>query len=135
MAIVRIEQLYPLNAPVLTEVLGRYPASAQRYWVQEEPRNAGAYLFIDDLVRNSLHLPGLAYIGRDRCATPAVGDTHMSDQQQEAIVSAAVGAKPGSPAEGHAPTNGHKPNGHAPAGAVPQVKTALAPAKKAASKK
>ncbi|MFN7022562.1 MAG: 2-oxoglutarate dehydrogenase E1 component, partial [Phycisphaerales bacterium] len=42
-AIVRVEQLYPLHADALRAIDGRYPKSASRAWVQEEPRNQGAY--------------------------------------------------------------------------------------------
>lgn len=109
-AIVRIEQLYPLHAGMLSEVDGRYPAKAERLWVQEEPRNAGAYLFVDDLWRNQMGRPGLRYIGREASPTPAVGDTHISDEQREVFMTAAIG-----PAR--APAGGSGAHGKVSAGA------------------
>ncbi len=94
LAIVRVEQLYPLHAKLLSETLARYPKAAERVWVQEEPRNAGAYLYMDDAARAQLGLPGLAYIGREASATPATGSKTLSKHQQEEILTKAVGPKP-----------------------------------------
>jgi 2-oxoglutarate dehydrogenase E1 component len=105
-AIVRIEQLYPLNAEMLKGILAKYPAKVDLIWAQEEPRNAGAYLFIEDLLRQTLGITGLKYIGRAACATPAVGDTHASDEQQEAVMTAAIGRKPVAAGEAAHGSNG-----------------------------
>ncbi|MFM9994406.1 MAG: 2-oxoglutarate dehydrogenase E1 component [Phycisphaerales bacterium] len=91
-AIVRVEQLYPLHEKLLNEVVARYPA-AERVWVQEEPRNMGAYLFMEDAVR-AMSLGPLAYIGREPSATPATGSKSLHKGQQEEIISRAVGPKP-----------------------------------------
>lgn len=88
-AIVRIEQYYPLHTTLLHEVLGHYPASAKLIWCQEEPRNAGAYLFLDDLFRQSVG-KGLEYIGRPASPTPATGSPKKHAEEQEAILSAAI---------------------------------------------
>jgi 2-oxoglutarate dehydrogenase E1 component len=110
-AIVRIEQLYPLHKEMLRGVLGRYPKGAELVWAQEEPRNAGAYLFVDDLLRTGLGIEKLGYIGRETSASPAVGSKTAHKHQQEAILTKAVGALPagagkkdakGSPAAAHA---------------------------------
>ncbi len=89
-SIVRVEQLYPFDAAACKAILSRYPAKAKAYWVQEEPRNMGAYLFIADQMREQLDLP-LTYIGRPTSATPAVGSKSKSKYEQEAILSQAVG--------------------------------------------
>ena len=94
LAIVRVEQFYPLHTKLLSEILARYPKGAERVWVQEEPRNAGAYLYMDDAARNQLGLPGLPYIGREPSSTPATGSKTLSKHQQEEIITAAVGPKP-----------------------------------------
>lgn len=47
-ALIRIEQLYPFHREMLREILAGYPASAERVFAQEEPRNMGSYLFIAD---------------------------------------------------------------------------------------
>ncbi len=94
-AIIRIEQYYPFHHDLAKEIMGRYPAKVRRYWAQEEPRNAGAFTFMTDIFQNELKVDGgLAYIGRDSCATTAVGDTHVSDAQQETIITEAIGPAP-----------------------------------------
>jgi 2-oxoglutarate dehydrogenase E1 component len=94
LAIIRVEQLYPLHTKLLADILARYPGSVERVWVQEEPRNAGAYLYMNDAARTHLGMPGLPYIGREPSATPATGSKTHSKHQQEDILTAAVGPKP-----------------------------------------
>jgi 2-oxoglutarate dehydrogenase E1 component len=93
-ALVRIEQFYPFNTPLFREILGRYPARAETIWVQEEPRNAGAYLFMRDVLTSEAGLKSLAYIGRPQSATPAVGSKNKSKKEQEAILTEAIGKAP-----------------------------------------
>ena len=90
-AIVRVEQLYPFHAEMLRSILAAYPAGHELVWVQEEPRNAGAYLYMDDTLRTALDIPRLAYIGREIGASPAVGSKTIHKYQQESILSRAVG--------------------------------------------
>jgi 2-oxoglutarate dehydrogenase E1 component len=92
-AIVRLEQLYPFHEELVREILDRYPKAAERVYVQEEPRNAGCYLYVADVFRERLGT-NLAYIGRDPSATPAVGSKRADKYQQEAVISAAIGPKP-----------------------------------------
>lgn len=73
-AIVRLEQLYPLNIKELKRVIAQYGAFKDCLWVQEEPENMGAWYFI------SFYLPQIlpegipfSYVGRERSATPATG--------------------------------------------------------------
>ncbi len=93
-AIVRVEQLYPMHSSMLKEIIARYPKGAELVWCQEEPRNAGAFLYMDDVLRNQLGYPKLTYIGRDASATPAVGSKHAHKDQQEAVLAAAIGSLP-----------------------------------------
>jgi 2-oxoglutarate dehydrogenase E1 component len=90
-ALVRVEQFYPMDAAQLQQIIARYPKGAELIWCQEEPRNAGAYLFMDDVLRNQLAYPKLTYIGREASATPAVGSKHAHKDQQEAVLTAAIG--------------------------------------------
>ena len=46
LAIIRVEQLYPFPKRDLDRILSRYPAGTPVVWVQEEPRNMGAWYFI-----------------------------------------------------------------------------------------
>jgi 2-oxoglutarate dehydrogenase E1 component len=88
-AVVRIEQLYPLRIESLTEVLDRYGGS-EIVWVQEEPKNMGAWRFMEDKLREQLNLT-LQYIGRDEHASPAVASEKMHRQKQEKIMIEAIG--------------------------------------------
>lgn len=92
-ALVRIEQLYPLHAKRVEEVLLAYPKSAERIWVQEEPMNAGPWTYIAHAFKDALKID-LAYIGRDASASPATGSKHLHYHQQEAILTRAIGPKP-----------------------------------------
>ncbi len=90
-AIIRIEQLYPFHEELAKSILARYPETASVAWVQEEPRNMGAFLFITDVLRTRLGLESIQYIGRDASASPAPGSKKMDRAQQEAVLSAAMG--------------------------------------------
>ena len=47
-ALVRVEQLYPFPEEQINDVLVRYPLTAEVVWVQEEPRNMGAWRFMSE---------------------------------------------------------------------------------------
>jgi 2-oxoglutarate dehydrogenase E1 component len=89
-AIVRLEQMYPFHTDMAKAILATYPKGAEVVWVQEEPRNAGAYLFVADLFKAQFGMD-LKYIGRPASATPAVGSKKAHKHEQEDIISAAVG--------------------------------------------
>ncbi len=92
-ALVRIEQFYPLHTDRLKEVLAQYPKSAEKVWVQEEPRNAGGWGYLSEVIKSRLGVE-LPYIGREASASPATGSKSQHYVQQEAILAAAIGAKP-----------------------------------------
>ena len=104
-AIIRVEQLYPFHSAMFAKVLGAYPNVKGRVtWVQEEPRNAGAFMYIADVLRNDPAIKlDVAYIGRPATASPAVGSKHRHLDQQAEILTLAVGA--------HAPAPAPKPSG------------------------
>ena len=84
-AIVRVEQLYPFPLAELSEVLSRYPADVEVDWVQEEPKNMGAWRFVFD--RNNRILGDqrmLYYVGREAAASPATGSykKHQEELRQ-----------------------------------------------------
>ncbi len=84
-AIVRVEQLYPFPLAEVREILARYPADAEVDWVQEEPKNMGAWRFIFD--RNHMIFDDqrmLYYVGREAAASPATGSykKHQAELRQ-----------------------------------------------------
>ena len=85
-AIVRIEQLYPFPADELKEVMAQYPKVKQVVWCQEEPKNQGAFRFIEPNFRETI-LKGreLEYIGRKASAAPATGISKRHKEEIEEI--------------------------------------------------
>lgn len=94
-AIVRVEQLYPLHTDMLRKVLEQYPKAERVTWAQEEPRNMGAFMFIADKLRTHLAdlLPGgdVRYVGRKASASPATGSKRRHKAEQEQLISEAIG--------------------------------------------
>ena len=91
-ALLRIEQLYPLRDELLHRALALYPQADYLVWVQEEPRNMGAWQFLaPQLARVSGLTP--VYVGRQAMAAPAGGSHRWFKNEQEQIVSRAFAAK------------------------------------------
>jgi 2-oxoglutarate dehydrogenase E1 component len=88
-ALVTLEQFYPLPTPQLQPVLDRYP-NAELVWVQDEPENQGAWPFIDvELVK---HLKGrtIRVVSRPASASPATGSSKRSAAQQAELIEQAL---------------------------------------------
>ncbi len=81
-AIVRIEQLYPLPIIQLKEIIAKYKNDVEYLWVQEEPMNMGAWTFM----LSSFREVNLKYIGRNAGASPATGYGILHLQQQQSII-------------------------------------------------
>jgi 2-oxoglutarate dehydrogenase E1 component len=86
-AILRLEQLYPLADDDLRAALDPYPDATPIYWVQEEPRNMGAWPFLQTqghMNQNVLGSHRLFGITRRASATPASGSSaaHRIEQKQ-----------------------------------------------------
>jgi 2-oxoglutarate dehydrogenase E1 component len=95
-ALVRIEQLYPFAETEVNDMLVRYSMTAEAVWAQEEPRNMGAWRFIDERLRVLLNPSGreLRYIGRPESASPATGSGKRHQEEQAALVSEAMEETP-----------------------------------------
>ena len=89
LALIRIEQLYPLHLEKIKTILKNYHTAQEFFWVQEEPQNMGAWNFISPFLSELLP-PGtkLNYIGRDRSASPAVGSYALHKKEFAAIMDA-----------------------------------------------
>jgi 2-oxoglutarate dehydrogenase E1 component len=85
-AIIRIEQLYPFHEARLREILASYPAKTEMIWVQEEPRNRGAWFYISDLFNSIAGYGKLDYTGRKKSASPATGSLRLHKQEQQTII-------------------------------------------------
>ncbi|WIG92791.1 2-oxoglutarate dehydrogenase E1 component [Myxococcus sp. SDU36] len=94
-AIVRLEQLYPFAADVLSGLIAKMPKLAELLWVQEEPRNAGAWHFmfprLHDLASTqSKQQVKIGYIGRAEAASPATGFPKTHEYEQQLIIEEAI---------------------------------------------
>jgi 2-oxoglutarate dehydrogenase E1 component len=90
MAVVRVEQLYPLPHEQLRVQLERYPNATDVVWVQEEPMNMGAWQFM--AVNLPEHLPeGRTFrrVSRRASASPAVGSAKIHEVEQRQLVAEA----------------------------------------------
>jgi 2-oxoglutarate dehydrogenase E1 component len=83
-ACIRVERLYPLPARQLASALAPY-AGAEIAWVQEEPRNMGAWSWIEPQLRE-LTGRDIRYIGRPGRASTAEGYAVDHEAQQNRIV-------------------------------------------------
>lgn len=93
LAIVRVEELYPFPTDRLREIVDTYPKARDVTWLQEEPKNAGAWTFVEPRLRELIGPDRtLSYVGRPEHASPAEGwaDDHASEQQR--LVEAVLGA-------------------------------------------
>ena len=95
-SIVRIEQLYPFPGEPLAKRLSRMTNLEQIVWCQEEPKNNGAWFFVDRLIEEAAEAAGKSgmrpcYAGREVAASPATGYASRHQVQQEALVNIALG--------------------------------------------
>ncbi|UFU02153.1 multifunctional oxoglutarate decarboxylase/oxoglutarate dehydrogenase thiamine pyrophosphate-binding subunit/dihydrolipoyllysine-residue succinyltransferase subunit [Ruania suaedae] len=87
-ALVRIEQLYPLDAAAIQAELERYP-NAEFVWVQDEPRNQGAWTYL--VTRLPGYAPvvadrGIRVVSRPASAAPAAGTAKKHQAEQATLL-------------------------------------------------
>ena len=91
-AILRLEQLYPLPEKQLEDVLSVYAPGTPVTWVQEEPENMGAWRFLRVMWGQSLFgRHPFAGISRPASASPATGSHHSHELEQDEILTEAIG--------------------------------------------
>jgi 2-oxoglutarate dehydrogenase E1 component len=91
-ALVRVEQLYPFPAGELRAVVATLPRLERALWVQEEPRNMGAWRNLQHRFRAALpENVELDYAGRDSRAVPATGSYEVHVREEKDLVEAALG--------------------------------------------
>jgi 2-oxoglutarate dehydrogenase E1 component len=92
-AIVRLEQLYPLSAELVRSALANYRAGTPAFWVQEEPENMGAWRYLR--ARFGERLPGgfeFSGVSRPASASPATGSANSHRQEQQQLLAEAFGS-------------------------------------------
>jgi 2-oxoglutarate dehydrogenase E1 component len=95
-AIVRVEQLYPWPAAALARILNRYAKAREIFWVQEEPRNMGAWSHVFnywmggfDLFMSQVGDRPIRYVGRGIASSPAVGSPKVHESELKAFLAEA----------------------------------------------
>ncbi|KAF8172057.1 dehydrogenase E1 and transketolase domain-containing protein 1 [Mycena galopus ATCC 62051] len=91
-AFIRLEELAPFPFAELRAVLKQYSQVEEVVWLQEEPKNQGAYTHVGlraDSVLHDLGLNGVVYRGRKESAVPAPGIGKIYGAQQKAIIESA----------------------------------------------
>jgi 2-oxoglutarate dehydrogenase E1 component len=89
-AIVRLEQLYPLAADEVLAAIGRYRRGVEIVWAQEEPSNMGAWDYVEARLAPRLPSP-VQLVARAPSASPAVGSATRHRLEQEQLVREALG--------------------------------------------
>jgi 2-oxoglutarate dehydrogenase E1 component len=91
-AILRVEQLYPFPHKAFAAEMKKYPNATELVWTQDEPQNQGAWFFVQHYIHeNMTEGQRLGYSGRAASASPAVGYSHLHQEQQKALVDGAFG--------------------------------------------
>ncbi|MEY3989460.1 MAG: hypothetical protein RI985_541 [Chloroflexota bacterium] len=90
-AVVRIEELYSFPAADVQKVLSRYPNVQEVVWLQEEPKNMGAWSYVAPRIKSLLPADMLfVYVGRAESASPAEGSQSDHAEEQQRIIQHAV---------------------------------------------
>src|SRR5262249_2963808 len=84
-AIIRVEQLYPLDETQLSVAVEACPKKARLVWCQEEPQNMGAWTFMEPRLR-ALFKRDVGYAGRGASASPAVGALALHTREQACLI-------------------------------------------------
>ncbi len=86
-AIIRLEQIYPLNEKQLKEEVAAFKNAKTFVWCQEESQNMGAWSHIGWQLRRLFEPHLIWYAGRNASASPAVGAKALHDREQKLLIS------------------------------------------------
>ena len=93
--IVRVEQLYPFPSDAIAARIARMTNLETVVWAQEEPKNNGAWFFVEHLIEDAIRDAGKdirpVYAGRRASAATATGLMKNHTKQQAALVAEALG--------------------------------------------
>ena len=84
-----IEELYPFPEELLVEAFESFANYEDVVWLQEEPRNRGAWDFVRTLIA-SIAKTSVRYIGRPRSPSPASGSNWLHRKQQDRLIRIAL---------------------------------------------
>lgn len=86
-ALVRLEQIYPLQREDLDNILNKYSNRKELIWAQEEPENMGAWTYILRHLRNA----GIDVIAPVSSGSPAPGSHKMFEKNQQGVINKVFG--------------------------------------------
>jgi 2-oxoglutarate dehydrogenase E1 component len=106
-AVARVELLYPFPEERVREVIEGYPNLQEIIWVQEEPKNMGAWTFVEPRLRQLTdeELP-IQYVGKPARPSPAQGSARFHKEEHAGIVQAAFESVRGDLGEAEAAAQG-----------------------------
>jgi 2-oxoglutarate dehydrogenase E1 component len=86
-ALIRMEQLYPFPRKQFAAILTKYKKAKEYIWVQEEPENMGAWLYMTRMVNEVK----LKCVSRPESASPATGSKKLSEKEKNTILDTIFG--------------------------------------------
>jgi len=86
-ALVRLEQLYPLPETALRAIQQRYKSAKSYVWVQEEPENMGAWWYLSQSMPTLF--TGIQCVSRKVSASPAAGNAKTHAKEQDSLIESA----------------------------------------------
>lgn len=96
-ALVRVEQIYPFQYEKVGGILESYPNLKELYWVQEEPKNMGAWFYIkdrfDERLAQGRFQNTIQVVARKTSPSPAAGLMKVHEREQAELMERALGAK------------------------------------------
>jgi len=89
--VLRIEEIYPFPTNILKAIMEQYDNVKELFWVQEEPKNMGAWNFVEPRI-NGIAPNGIKvdFVGRRRRSSPAEGEPNVHKLGQSKIISVAL---------------------------------------------
>ncbi len=83
--ILRVEQLYPYHEEMVKKLSGQYKNVTKYVWCQEEPKNMGAWSYINPCLADTFDTR-IRYAGRDAASSPAAGSKAQHKREQKMLV-------------------------------------------------
>ncbi|MEK4147856.1 2-oxoglutarate dehydrogenase E1 component [Robertmurraya sp. FSL W8-0741] len=85
--VVSVEEIYPFPMESLKMILDKFPNLKEIVWVQEEPKNMGAWTFVEPRIKEiAASNIEVHYVGRRRRSSPAEGDPDVHKMEQACII-------------------------------------------------
>ena len=88
-ALIRIEQLFPLHFEKIQQIIDKYPNVKEYIWAQEEPKNMGAWTYM----AQRMDLVKLQVMSRPYSSVPAPGSSTRDKRRQQRVIDAVFETK------------------------------------------